>query len=858
MFNEMKNIFSLTNLKKILPYGMAIIIFIIVSFAYCAPVLEGKKINWQDKIQSQAMSKESIDYRNLENDEPLWSTSMFSGMPTYQFAAKYPNNIGSWLRSVVTLKIPGPMYHIFLSMLVMFISLLLLRANLLVAFLGGLAFGLCTFHLISIEAGHTSKIAAVAFIPLILSGVYLCLTEKRYLGAIMVTIGVCLQLTFNHLQITYYTLLAVLIMVIFLIVIQIKRGNIKQLLLSGILLLTAALVGAGSNFGRLATTYEYGKETIRGGQSELVSKVETAGGLTKDYAFSWSYGITETGTLIIPNYRGGGSQVDVGKNSKAFKELRAKGVPANQATSYVQNLPTYWGDQPFTSGPIYLGAILWFLFVLSLFTLKKSSKWMFLSVIILSIIIAWGKYASVITGLFFDYLPLYNKFRAPSMALVLTESVAIIMAMIGLQKFMEIKDQIKKKDILKKVGLISLGGIAFLGLIGVGLQDFTGSVDAQIKQDWLLEILRSQRKSMLIGDTFRSLALAAVAFLILWFSKDKESKVKPALILLIAFLFIDAWFIGKRYFNNDNFVSKRQVDQIYAPSDIDLEILNNEFSIRPELQSIYDGYLQQTPKASNREKLELKFAAYRLNTNVRIFDSSIGNPFTNAMPSYFHKSIGGYHAAKLIRYQDLIENHLSKGNQKVYNMLNTKYYITKSSNGKPQLQLNPSALGNAWFVDSIIWVQDANTEIQKLNTFDPANEVVINNELKNEVVFTDLVKGEVKMIDFSPMEINYEYNGMGDGFIVFSEVYFNSGKGWQAYLDGEKVDHQRVNYTLRGMQAPQGNHKISFKFESKSYALSKIINLIASILFVLFIAGLLFLHIKRKESTNENMNKVIV
>jgi len=647
---------------------------------------------------------------------------------------------------------------------------------------------------------------------------------KQFPGAILFALGLSLELLAGHPQITYYGLILLAVYSIVEFIYAIKEKALMPFFKSILFLLAGAVVAVGMNFSRLYTTYEYSKETIRG-PSELSSNNENkTSGLDKDYVVQWSYGIDETLTLLIPNFKGGSSLTNPGENSESFKTMQQKGV--QNLRQNIQAVSMYHGDQPGTAGPVYVGAIIVFLFVLGLFIVKGVYKWWLLSATVISVVLSWGGNIMSLTSFLLDYLPMYNKFRAPSMTLVIAQIAMPLLGFIALNNILT--EKVEKKVWLNglKWAAIITGGLSLLFAILPGISgNFSNTSDAVRFPDWLIESVITDRKALLRMDAFRSFLFIVLAAGALYLWNLKKIKTNLFIGVLGILILVDLWAVDKRYLNNDNFVSKREAINPFPEMPVDKAILQDK-----------DLYYRVLP---------------------------LQNPFQDARASYYHKNIGGYSAAKLRRYQEIIENHfvpemqnLIKGLQAgnlpdsllsqlpAINMMNTKYLIYDLNN--PPLQ-NPHAMGNAWFVNDYKTVANADEEIATLKGIDPANEVVIDkrfSEFVGNKKFQKDQTGSIILTEYKPNYLKYSAKASSEQLAVFSEVYYD--KGWNAYIDGEKVPHFRVNYILRAMILPAGTHTVEFKFHPKSYYAGNTISLASSLLLILAVAGYAYNEYRRK------------
>ena len=799
----MKNI----SFRQALPYLSAIVIFVVITLTYFSPLLEGKKLKQQDITQFKGMSKEISDFRDATGEEALWTNSMFSGMPAYQISVQYKGNVLRYLDRLMQLYLPQPAGMVFLYMIGFFILLLVLKVDKWLAIAGAIAFAFSSYLFIIFEAGHNSKAHAIGYMAPVLAGIILTYRGRYLAGGIMAAIALSLELLTNHLQITYYLMLIAVVFVITELVSSIREKKLPGFAKATGVLLIASIFAVLTNITNIWATYEYSKETIRG-KTELTSeKANRTSGLDKDYATGWSYGKMETMTMLIPNFYGGSSQGALSEKSNTYKALKANNIDDNQSQKVIKALPLYWGSQPGVAGPVYIGAIIMFLFVFALFAVDNKYKWWLLVATILSILLAWGKNFMPLTDFFLHYVPGYNKFRAVSMTLVIAELCIPLLAILGLQKVLS--GEVDKKRLLKylyySIGIA--GGISLIfAVIGSSIFDFISPADEQYKSyfpDWLMTALREDRAALLSADAFRSLAFILLAGAAIWVMINQKIKRPVFFTALILLILIDMWSVNRRYLNSESFVRKSVAAVPFTPSVADQIIMKDK------------------------------------DPNFRVFNQSVGNPFADASTSYFHKSLGGYHGAKLRRYQELIDNHLSKGNMNVFNMLNTKYFIVPDEKGgQPQMQINMQAMGNAWFVNNAHMVNNADEEINALTDFVPAETAIYEKRFENQVKGHMISKDELATIvlsDYKPNHLIYKSATGKEQLAVFSEIYYN--KGWNAYIDGKPAPYFRANYVLRAMIVPAGSHTIEFKFEPTVYKTGEKIAYASSILLVLLALG---------------------
>lgn len=816
--------------KKLLPHLTAIGLFLAISFAYFSPMLEGKKLDQPDIKNWAGAAREAIHYKNTTGEESFWTNSMFGGMPTYLI--NNPDVPSIFQKIHKTINKPGfrPACHLFLYMLGFYLALLAFGVNPWLSIAGAFAYGFSSYFLIIITAGHVTKAIALGYLPAIIGGIYLSYKRKMLVGAALMAVFLSFQLFTNHLQITYYTLMVVIALVIAEFTQSILEKRVLQFVKISVVLFLAAMLAVGSTFTSLYLIYDYGKDSMRG-KTELTSEKENrTGGLDKDYATSWSYGKAETLTLIIPNFAGGESGGALTTKSETYKTL-ADNYGAPQAKRMIEQLPLYWGPQPFTSGPVYVGAIIAFLFVLGLFIIRGSLKWWIVAVTILSVLLAWGKNFMPLTDFFLDYIPGYNKFRTVSMILVIAQFTIPLMAILGLQQILNNKIELKefKRALIWSLGIV--GGLCLLFAMFAGaFFDFSSPSDAQYANTWIpMEALMADRQWLLQADAWRSLLfiLLTAGALVLFYYKKLETKW--FFVALSILILVDMWPIAKRYLNENNFKNARTAKEHFTATKADQYILKDS------------------------------------DPNFRVLNLSVST-FNDASTSYFHKSIGGYHGAKMKRYQELIDHNISveiqsliktfnskQGMDSIYaameklgviNMLNTKYIIYSPEN--PPL-INTQAYGNAWFVKRYQVVSNADAEIKVMENFDPSVEAIVDKRFKHYLENFQLIdnpNASIRLTDYKPNYMQYKFSGSTEQFTVFSEIYYN--KGWQAFIDQKPVDHFRVNYVLRAMLIPAGEHTVEFKFEPESLKWANPITLVSSFLLLLLVIGVVYYEVKNK------------
>jgi hypothetical protein len=801
-------------LKPILPHVVAVAIFLFVSLVYFYPLLEGKVLHTNDGTVAQNSAKEINDFRAKFGEEPLWTNSMFSGMPAYLISTKFTGNLMVYAdRLLKFIKLPAA--SIFLTMAGFYILLLFFKVEIRLAVAGAIVYGFSTYFFFILAAGHNTKAFAIAYMAPMIGSIYYTYRHYSIKGALLLTFFLTLELMANHPQITYYSFLCILVFIIVECIFSIRRKEITIFIKNSLLLVIPVLLAVGMNFASLYTTYEYGKYSIRGKSDLSSSSSDNLKGLSKEYATQWSYGIDETLTLLIPNFKGGGD-IPFDRNSETFAALRK-----NNAIQYANQFQIYWGTQPGTNGPVYVGAIILFLFVLGLIIIKGPEKWWLLAATILSIILAWGKNFMPLTNLFLDYFPGYNKFRAVTMTLVIAEFCIPLLGILALRNIFS--GTTSRKDILMgiKIAFGITGGLALIFILFPGL---SGSFIAPTEQqgqipEWLSSALIYDRKALLRSDALRSFVLILLGTAVLLAFYYEKIKKEYAIIFFGLLFLVDMWFVDKRYLNADNFIRPKEVAKSSVPSPAD--------------------------------KIILKDPSY-----FRVLNLSV-SPFNDASTSLYHKSIGGYHGAKLRRYNELIDSSIYPEITKIgsvaqkaktieeiepvmtglnaLNMLNAKYIIFNPN--IPPL-VNTNALGNAWFAETPLIVANANEELTLINKFNPEKQAVIDTRFKNQITNSSYPVAEgdtIYLISYKPNELIYKYLSQGERLITFSEIYYPAG--WKAYVDGIERSYFRTNFVLRGMVVPGGNHEIKFEFKPSSYYIGETVSLGSSLIFILLVAG---------------------
>ena len=867
-------------LKSAIPHLASIIIFLIIGFIYFQPVLEGKQLRKGDSLNAWGGKKEIIDYRKATGDDPLWTNSMFGGMPAYQINVDYQAKDMYFFKQLMELHTPDPVRYLLLYLIGFYILMLSLRVNPWLSLAGAIAYALSTYFIIIIGAGHLWKVNALAFIPPALGGILMVFRGRYIWGGLLATFFLILELYSNHVQMTYYFAIMVFCIVIFEFYHRYKEKELKHFFKAIAVLLAASFIAIGVNNTNLYNSYQYSKSTIRG-KSELTigDKNNKTAGLDKDYATQWSYGIQETLSLLIPNVKGGaGSPQEAVQIVNYVSSGKIKKVDDYYKLEQVDN-HHYWGNQPFTAGPVYVGALMMFLFVLGLFIVPGRLKWGLLTATILSIMLSWGHHFASLTNFFLDYVPLYNKFRVVSSILIVVELCVPLLAILAVKKIIEEPEVLKRKieifSVKLNIGIIPLaltGGLATLLYLlpSLGL-DFLSDMEAnyfsQIKSgnpDALGFISQIQadlidaRIAIFRADALRSIAFVAcgVGLLLLFYRKIINTKI--LILALIVLVLADLWPVNKRYLNNDSFVAQKDLKLAFNPTQADYEILQMESKNHPKLkgtlQKASADYKKENRKANQYEMVAAQLWALNMNSNYRVLNKTVGT-FQNSSTSYFHKSIGGYHGAKLRRIQELYDFYIEKGNAKILNMLNARYTIVPKKEGGSKAVYNADALGCVWLVSNFKLVDNANEEIMSLNAFDPAKELVVDKRFANQVngfVGTVDSLASIKMTHYAPNGIQYEYQSANEQLAVFSEIYYQPG--WNAYVDGKLSPHFRANYVLRAMRLPAGKHKVEFKFEPKAFFVGEKISLASMLLFFALALGAIACTLRtiRKATSNES------
>ena len=822
----MNNTFFQKN-KRVIGIVAAIIAFAAITLAYFNPILEGKRIKQHDIEAFIGMSKEYFDYLDQTGEVTLWTNSLFGGMPTWNISAPQRTNLFWRVNKLLNIGFPEALGAVFVSMLGFLILLLILDCNLLIAFIGAIAYGLASYMFIILGAGHNSKAMAMAYMAPVIAGIILAYKGKHLWGGVLTAFALALEIRSNHLQITYYLLLTIIPIVIAEFISDIKEKRLPQFFKASAVLLIAALFAIPTSSLIIYSNYVYGNETIRG-KSILTQGDNTTqtNGLDRDYITQWSYGKGETWSLLIPNIKGGASAY-IGKQNPALDKAD------RQFRDNIAQSNAYWGDQPGTSGPVYVGAIIVFLFLLGALTVKGKLKWALVAATILSILLSWGKNFMWFTNIFIDHVPGYSKFRAVSMTLVIAEVCIPILAALGLAEITKTPESFKQNHKKFYIALgISAGFCLLFYITPKMFFSFLSQGEAQqfaklsVGADGALyqqfsDQLQNVRVAIFRKDAIRSFLFIILSAIPLWLFGKGKLKATPAFLILAALLIVDMVPIDKRYLNNDNFISKQKHNKPFTPTIADQFILDDK---------------------------SLDFRVLNLTKDI----------FNDASTSYFHKSVGGYHGAKLRRYQDLINGYLNPEvkrfseifkadsdeslllglrQQKILNMLNTKYIIY---NPEARPLINPEVYGNAWFVNDCNWVDDADAEFAALRETDLRHTAVVHKEFKPLLagfVPGNGTEGSIEMTDYRPNRLTYSYDSPHEQLVVFSEIWTQSG--WLMKVDGKEEPIIRVNYLLRAARIPSGHHEIVLNYAPKSWPVLNIIMLISSSIIILAMMALI-------------------
>ena len=802
------------NIKKFLPLLLVLLSFVIVSLAYFSPVLEGKELFQSDIAQFRGMSKEVKEFRDEYHEEPYWTNRAFGGMPTYQLSTYYPNDYIKKLDGLLRF-LPRPADYLFLYFLGFFVLLSVLKVDWKLALIGALGFGFSTYLIIILGVGHNAKAHAIAYMPFVLAGLLLVFQKKYLQGFVLTALAMALEINASHPQMTYYLLFAVLIFGIVQLMEAIKQKEIPVLAKQVGILLVAVVLAVGVNATSLLATKEYADHSTRS-KSELTinpdgSPKEITSGLSKEYITQYSFGLLETFDLFIPRFMGGSNSEKLDKESYTYRFLKDK-AGRKQALGFAENAPMYWGNQPIVAAPPYIGAVFIFLFVIGLLLVKGPLKKWLLAATIFSILLSWGKNFDLLTNFFIDYVPLYNKFRAVSSIQVIAEIAVPLLAILGLSHFLNTK--VDKGDKLKafKWAGISVAGLAlFFTAAGANLFAFESFRDGNYENmlAGLSDVLIEDRRTIFFQDSLRSLVYVVITGCLLWLFLTEKIKKDIVVVGILILVLLDLVIVDKRYVNNDDFISKSRLEKPFELSPMQAEILKDK-------------------------------------GHYRVLNFMV-DPLNDGSTSFYHNSIGGYHAAKPRRFQELYEFQIARNNMEVLNMLNTKYFIFPGENNVENVQLNEDANGNAWFVHEIEFVDTANEEIKALDSLNTKEKVVLTRNYEVDLNDLNFKKDSTASIVLSSYKANvmtYKTESQTEQLAVFSEIYYKDG--WNAYLDGEKIPYMRANYVLRAALIPAGSHELLFKFEPEVIQTGNMISLVSYGLLLLIPLGWYFKERKTK------------
>ena len=818
------------NWSKITPHLIAIGVFLVIAFLYCSPALQGKVLQQSDVIHWKGMAQNSFKYKETHGHFPLWTNGLFSGMPAYQIAMDPANPFNLiYIHKVFSLFLGKPFVFFFLLCMGFYFLSQVYKVDYRIGILGALAYAYASFSSILIIAGHETQVLAMAYMPAVLASVLLVYKKRYILGAALTALFMGLFVAMNHLQVTYYFLLVAGLMTIFYLVEWIRAKDYKHIFKALAIVVVTGILGVASNLVIFATTYDYSKATMRNGVLNLDStKTTNTGsetGLPIDYAFQWSFEKSEVLSVLVPNIYGGiSSGSELTKDSHILKTAVENGVPEDQAAQFAGSMQAYWGDQPFTSGPVYFGAIICFLFLFGLIYLKRQDKWWILAASVLAIMMSWGRFFPEFNDFLFNHLPMYNKFRVPTYTLLIGQLLFPLLGVLALNEvFFGDAD---KAYLLKK---LKVSGIAMAAVFLVVLAMYSSFTYKSGQDDQTINYLNQltggnkdvannfynalvqDRQSLFGSDILRSLIFIALAFACLWAYAINKLKASYALLAILLLSSIDVLAEGRRYLNNDSFQTEEdQEAQSFSPSASSQQILQDT------------GY-------------------------YRVFNiDAQGGPFNDAMTSYFHNSVGGYNPAKLAIYQDLITYQLSgKLNINVLNMLNTKYVITREQQGEVAQQ-NPGALGACWFAKQVAFVKDDAAAMRALDNNNPVDSAIVEASEKSKIAFMPAPDSSatIRLIKNDNDEITYSSQSKTNQFGVFSEIYYD--RGWKAFVDDKETPIVRTDYVLRGLAIPAGNHTIRFEFKPASFYDSKTISIVASAIVWLLLIITAFLFVRKR------------
>ncbi len=798
---------------KLIQPLMAVGVFLLLSVMYFLPQVQGKVIQQSDILSVRGMNQEAAIWQEKTGRVMLWTNSMFGGMPTYQMSSPQKNNMVKFIDKLHQAFIFRPIGYFFAAMLGIYIVLLCLGAGHWAAMLGAVAFGFTTNQISLYETGHMSKFMTIVYSAYLFGGTILAYQKKYTAGGVLFALGMALSLYNNHIQMTYYLGLFLILYVLIALGFALSKKELPAFVRASAVLLIGFLLSIGASASKLWTTIEYSSETMRG-KPILETPLNNADpasagddGLEWDYAMQWSNGPEDVLGMLIPRAAGGSGSERLSSNSLVMKDLKKKGLTKDIP------VPLYYGSLPFTAGPAYVGASVLFLFIFSLFYIRRSIRYWLLGIVVLTILMSMGKHFAILNKFLFDYLPLYSKFRAPSSILSVTALLIPLGAALGLGGFMKGHEKSFQRPIWIAFGIV--GGLCLIvALFGSALMSFGAPSDTRLADaGWDVNALLADRKSALSADAWRSFIWVALCSGVIWVYH--QGKIKQWLLLsgLGLIIIADLWAVGRRYISSDDFVDPKNVEAVFIPRPVDKQILAD-----PDL-------------------------------HYRVHDVTT-NPFTTSMASYHHRTLGGYSPAKLQRIQDLIDRYITDGNLNVASMLNTKYFIFNDKEGNPRVQVNDRALGNAWFIETIKIVNTNNEELEAIDSVDLRLTAFVHKDFADLVKDFDPIKlGTIALTSYAPDELKYKSSAPSDQMAVFSEIYYGPDKGWQAYIDGKKAPHFRADFALRAMLVPAGDHEIVFRFEPTSYRIGEMISLVFSLLIIAILIFGLYKWLTKAEPT---------
>lgn len=821
--------------RSITPHAIAVGIFLVVAVIFCKPALEGKVLSQGDVIHWKGMAQDMYNYKAKHGHFPLWNNNLFGGMPAYQIALESANPVSPIYVHTAMMVLKKPIAYFFLLCVAFYFLSQVIGVRPWLGILGGIAYAYATYSPVIVAVGHDTKMQAMGYLPAFLAALWLIYKKQYWWGAALTALFSALLIAMNHLQVTYYGLIVAGFMTVGFAIQWIKQKDYKHLATSLAIAIVAGIIGATANLVTLATTNDYAKATVRGSSLSLDSTGKTVrqNGLQIDRAFYYgSYGIDETFTFMIPRIYGGSSS-DVGQeldgNSHLAKIAVEKGISEDQAAQFAGSIGTYWGTQPGTSGPVYLGAIVCFLFIFGMVYVKSRHKWWIFGVCLLAIMMSWGSNFSAFNTFLFNNLPFYNKFRAPDIILVVPQ---LLFPLLGIMALHQVFNETDKAEAIKKLrtSLYITGGFLLVAL-GLYLSfSYTGRNDEAIRNMFTQSLggnkeegtnfynaLRADRKSLFGADLLRSILFIGASIALLWLFLKNKLKMAYAMAAIIILSSIDVLSVGRKYLSENNFTEEEVMnDNAFKPSAVDVEIL----------------------KDTSRARV-LNLAAQ-------------GGPYNDAITSYHHRSVGGYHPAKLSIYDDLISYQLNKQplNIGVLNMMNTKYVIVPNpQNGQPVLQVNPGALGQAWFVKHILYVKEAGEAMKAVDNLNPKDTAVVEEKFKKDIPFQPVADSSavISLVNNDNDVIHYRTSSSTNQFAVFSEVFYD--RGWKAYIDDKETPIIQTNYVLRGLAIPAGNHQVRFEFKPASYYNSNVAAIVASALIWLLLIGAIVFTVRKNKVT---------